>query len=679
MAKPLFKKIEFSTIILLVLTFTVMTSFFPKAKAETEIISIAPSSGNVGTSVQLIANISTENGEYTVKFDELDVASGNAVEYEVNATFNVPDSLSGNHTILVTDVTAGENGTRTFEVLTSYSLEVLPKVEPPAQLQEGDGIQILLNITGGEENKQYIANVTVQAPNNVSYTRLLDVPTSAMGSGNETITYPNDFSADANTSLTGEYKIFFNTTLATETFFIGLTNSTEYHRFQTVDVKAVYKPNENVTLTIAGQELHHSANLTADAAGTVRYTNWTIPSNASIGTYTISITSVLGITKKEPPDIQNFTVPGFAANITTRNLAGKQLPDVVVQVFEEGKSVVNSTSDSEGLVSLMLEIGNYMCKAYLRDKKVGELWINVTGIGLWDFECSITGLKILVLDEAENLIPEAQLYLTPENQTFITDINGTAMISLLPNVTYTINASRYDMLFNTTIIPQLPIIDWFNITIVCPTITLQVNVTYAGNLPINNAAVKVQEIMGGLYYEANTADGLATLECTFGKYTAKVYAEGIKLNETSIELFQNQNVSINCKYYGLNVSVRVVDYFGQSIPNVNVTLKREGLPQYSELTRSNGVATFNNIIGGKENTQITVYLAGQTQPCAVRTSLVDESKTIEVRIEKYVVLAGFFVKTSYLATVIIILATVILILLIEIYRTRRIKTRKGSS
>ena len=121
MADPLFRKIEFSTILLLVLTFTAMTSFFPKVNAETEITSIVPSSGDVGTSIQLMANISTENGEYTVKFDELNVASGNAAGYEVNATFNVPNAASGNHTILVNDVAAGENDTRAFEVLTFIS------------------------------------------------------------------------------------------------------------------------------------------------------------------------------------------------------------------------------------------------------------------------------------------------------------------------------------------------------------------------------------------------------------------------------------------------------------------------------------------------------------------------------------------------------------------------------
>jgi len=108
------------------------------------------------------------------------------------------------------------------------------------------------------------------------------------------------------------------------------------------------------------------------------------------------------------------------------------------------------------------------------------------------------------MDRSENRFPEVKLSLTPENQTLFTNITGTTVFpSLLPNVTYVLNASRYDKQFNTTTIPRLLVnetaIAWFNVTIICPTLTLQVNVTDANNQPISNAAVNVQEVMGGLY------------------------------------------------------------------------------------------------------------------------------------------------------------------------------------
>jgi hypothetical protein len=683
LTKPLCAKIKPLAILLLILTSAMITlSFLPETKAETKIISINPPEGDVGTTVQLIANITTGDGEYIIRFDGQNVTSGNATGIDVDTTFTVPSASAGSHDVMIIDVDAGENDTTTFTVLASYSLEVdVP--EPPKQLQEGDPVPISVNVTRGESSKTFVANITVQAPTNVSYTNLLNVTTSNVGNVSATITYPEHFPTDASTNFTGEYKVFFNGTLATQAFIIGLTNSTEYHRFQSVDIKAAgYKRNENVTISVTSGEkiIQPKQNVTATEGGIV-HADWSVPSNASIGIYTVSVTSLSNLTKKEPPDIQVFVVPGLATNITARNLAKEPVPNIMVQVFENVTSVVNATSDSNGLVRLMLETGIYTCEAYFKDEKVGERALNVTKEESFNFTCSLTNLKIMVMDRSENRIPEVELYLTPENQTLFTDINGSTIVhSLLPNVTYVLNASRYDKQFNTTTISRLLVnetaIAWFNVTIICPTLTLQVNVTDANDQPINNAAVKVQEVMGGLYYERNTVEGTAIFDCTFGRYTLKVYASGIEVNETVTDLFQNENVSIRCELYGLTVSIKVVDYFGQPIQNANVTLQREGLLPCSNITKSNGVATFSDFIGG--SVQIAIYLNDQTQPCIKTASSVVSSEIIGIKIGKYVLIAGILVETSQLTTALIIAAAIILIVSIEVYRRKRSKLQKSS-
>lgn len=682
LTKPLCIKIKPLAILLLILTSTMITlSFLPETKAETKIISTLPYEGNVGTNVQLRANITTENGEYIIRFDGQNVTGGNATGIDVDATFTVPPASAGSHDVMISDVDAGENDTTTFTVLTSYSLQVdVPK--QPKQVQEGDPIPISVNVTGGESSKTFVANITVQAPTNVSYTNMLNVTTLNVGNGSATTIYPEHFPIGANTNYTGEYKTFFNGTLAYQTFIIGLTNSKEYHRSQSVDIKAAsYKPNENVTITISfGEKTIHLKNVTAEE-NTIRYSNWTIPSNASIGTYTISVTSISSnATTKNPPDIQDFTVPGLAIDITTVNLVKEPVPNVMVQVFENVASVVNATSDSNGLVRLMLETGIYTCEAYFKDEKVGERALNVTKEESFSFTCSLTNLKIMVMDRSENRIPEVKLYLTPEDKTLFTGINGSTVFhSLLPNVTYVLNASRYDKQFNTTTIPRLLVnetaIAWFNVTIICPTLTLQVNVTDANNQPISNAAVNVQEVMGGLYYEGNTVEGTAMFNCTFGRYTVKVYTSGVEINESVTDLFQNENMSIRCKLYGLTVSIKVVDYFGQPIPNANVTLQREGLPPRSNRTKSNGVAAFSDFIGG--SVQIAIYLNDQTQPCIKTASSVVSSETIGIKIGKYVLIAGILVETSQLTTVLIIVAAIILVVSIEVYRRKRFKLQSS--
>ncbi|MDI6904185.1 MAG: hypothetical protein QMD13_01635 [Candidatus Bathyarchaeia archaeon] len=688
------RKIKPLTFLLLILTSTIITlSFLPEVEAETKIISIDPSSGNVGTTVQLRANISTVNGTYEIWFDETFRTSGNATGNDVNVSLTVPPAPAGSHNVTIIDVATGENDTITFTVLTSYSFE--PAVpESPAQLQEGENVTISINITGGKSNYTY-PDIQVQTPSgNLTYEALKNITTNIVGDFYGDLTYPNDFSSGANTNFTGEYNILFNATVVNR-FFIGLTNSSEYHRGDLVNIKAVdYPPNQNAVITIRfGNENVDSIIL--NVTDGIIDTNWAVPLNALVGNYTLSITPVPN-SKQEANDTQIFEIPGFKTEIFTLNLANETVPNVFVRTYDESADThYNTTSNEDGLANFIFERGNYTCEAFFKEVKVGEVNFTIPREVPVNFTCQLTSLNITVMDARNISIPQVSISLTynyttnlgeKENRTETefgeTNITGTLQFcSLLPNITYIINASRYNNQFNITTIPRLLVnetaIAWFNVTIICPTLTLQVNVTDADSQPISDAIVKVQEVMGGLYDEGSTtAEGIAIFGCTFGNYRVEVYASGAKINETVVDLFQNQNISICCKLYGLNVSIRVVDYFGQSIPDANVILQRDGL-QYSPSTESNGMITFSNIIGG--DLQITVYLPGQSQPCMVTTSSVDESTTIEIKIEKYVVIAGFLVETGQLTTAIIIVVATILILSIEIYRRKRLKPQKSVS
>lgn len=682
--------------ILLAITST-STLLLPHVKAiDVQITSISPTTqqGKVGEEVRIIGTINKTDGLYRIWFADRVVNETYAVGNDVNVTFPVPQLSRGNYTITLQDVGANINATSWFYTETAYNIEAR-KPTPPEQLQENATVEISVNVTGGEQNTVYSANITVKAPSpsNETYWMLITLTnTTETGTGNATVFYPNNFAGTAHTNYTGTYTVSFNDTLCTDTFFVGLTDRTEYHRFQRVNVKAAgYAPIENVTVTIlfGTETVHLEENVTANEEGMIQ-ANWVVPSNASIGTYAVNITSISGPTGKNPPDFQFFTVPGFDINITTRNLAEEALQNVTIQAFEDGKSVANETSGLDGLAHLKLEVGNYTCHAYFKDQKVGERWLEINATTSFNLDCNLTNLRILVIalkDGVEICIPEIEIYLTsqPENQTVTTDIDGTAVVhSLLPNITYVLNSSRYNTLFNVTTIASLLVnqteIAWFNVTIICPTFTLKVNVTNpnAGGQPINNAIVKIQELMGGLYYEARTVDGVATSNCVLGNYSVEVYVNGMRLNGTIVNLNETiVNISLSCKLYGLNVSFRVVDYFGQPIPNAEVTLRREGLPQSSLFTESDGTATFNNVIG--RNLNVTVHLNGQMQPCVTATYSVEETKTIEIRIGKYVLLAGFLVETSQFTTAIIIAATVILVLSLEVYRRRRLKPQKTSS
>ena len=107
-----------------------------------------------------------------------------------------------------------------------------------------------------------------------------------------------------------------------------------------------------MTLSIIGKNLNYSqSTLLRFGNGSLRELDY--PSNASASsTYTVNVTSVSGPTQKVPPDVQNFTVPGFAVNVTTRNLAGEPVPNLSVTAFENLTLVSSGTSDANGLATL---------------------------------------------------------------------------------------------------------------------------------------------------------------------------------------------------------------------------------------------------------------------------------------------------------------------------------------
>jgi hypothetical protein len=687
------KKGLISILLILTALTSVLVLFVPSVKAVgVKIISVSPVSlsGYVGDKVVVAGTINTTNGLCQIRFGNQLVNETHAIGNNVSAAFLVPQTPRGNYTLMLKDVSANLNASTSFQVYTAHYIQVKVPT-PPKQLQEGDRVGVWVNVTGADANATYVANVTVTFPtpiNTVSWT-LVKFNSTGTGEGyNLTAIYPDSFHGTADTNFTGVYKAAFNSTLATATFTVGLTNSTQYHRFQYVDIKAAaYRPGENVTVKIlSGTETLLKENVTAGSGRFVN-ANWTVPSNASIGTYTLNITSISSTpTKKSPPDIQAFIVPGFSINITARNLAGDPVPSLDFRVYQNNKSVINSSSDQEGFVPLQLEIGTFLCNATFKSKKVGELTINVANAATYNFTCLLTDLRVLIINGLGVQIPGVAVFLKPDNRTLaLSDINGTIVErSMLPIVTspYILNVSRYGQSFNVTNIPTLLVngntVPWYNVTIVCPTLKLQVNVTGVTGRPISNVKVKVRESMGGIFNEGNTSSGgIAMLNCTFGEYAVEVDdALGVKLGGTFIDLFKNGNISIKCPLYDLTLSVKVADYFGQPVSNANVTIQLGNLISRWNLTQSKGTATFYGLDGGTY--VIAVLLSGQTEPFIQQSVGVGSSnQTVSVRVDKYVMLAGSLVEASQLGIAVVIAVTIFLALLIEVYRRTTRKARQS--
>lgn len=669
---------------IMLMTIVLGFTFLPRVGGIMVISVVLPASGNVGSKIIVVANLTTANGAYNLTFDNAVVAFGNAIENQVNTTFVVPETWAGNHTLTVIDLAnTTDTAIANFTVTTAYALNVTLPVAK--QLQEGDSVPILLNVTGGTASITYDASITVQLPAGISPTFNADlhVLTSALGSGVATVTYPNDFPIGANTSYVGDYVVSSNITSSRSTFFVGLTNATQYHRMQAVGVKALYAPNEEVTFTVAGNGIQNSVNLTADSFGIIDYSNFTVPSDAKIGSYNVNLVSVSGVTKKDllgVPDSQNFTVPGFAFNVTAKNLAGDTVSNAVLTALENSVAVSNQTSNANGTAVLMLEIGNYTLQGFSEGTLVGENQFGVNDTEAVDFVLNLTNMDIKVValvNGVETSIPEAGIFLTPENLTLTTDINGNAIAhSLLPSNDYVLNVSRYDEPFNTINITGLRVdgslVPVYNVTVVCPSYNLLVNVFKADGQQFGDAVVEVKEFVGGILYSGITgADGTVIFQnVTFGRYTMEILDNtGLELNGTTVDVFQDQNVTIDCNLCGLSISVTVTDYFGQPFANTNVTLMGNGSEPISEQTMSNGTATFANLVG--DSFSVSVYLSNQGSAVAVQSLIVSGSTAVQITMSRYVLVAGFPLDAGQFAVAIVIVLSLLFIGALEVITRRR--------
>jgi LysM repeat protein len=651
------------------------------------------SEGVAGQNVNLQGTIDTSNGRYQIWFSDRLVLTNSSEGYYVNADFTIPPLPEGTYSITLRDVTTNENTTQDFTLKLAYYIEA--QVPPsPELLQEGSSVVLNATIAGVQSGTTYHANVTVTlpAPLSTSYSRIVELSAS----GEETVatalvTYPAAaFQPEGSlTDYAGTYHVSFNDTLATGQFVVGFTNSSLYHRGQTVAVNAIgYQPDENATITIVNEKTNsevYSETVAASSEGVVS-SSYTVPSDALISNYNITITPET--TEKLIRDSQIFSVPGYSITVNTLNLAGEPVGQIVVEALDEATDTVyNGTSLYDGTASLKLETGNHVLTAYWNDVAVGEMNVTITGAGSFDLTCRLTNLKITVKNEQGNLIPFVSLdityqYVTTKSGTSKTgsasgetDLSGTFVLnSVLPGISYTVNASLYGVVFNTDnkTVSNVPVQPLSEVVIICPTMTLTLKIVDYNMEAIPNARIELVEISSGLFHGVVTdAAGTVTVDVTFGKYRLRVYKDEILLNSTVIEVFSDSQREVRCSLYNIQVSVMVVDYFNQPIPNMNVVFNGPGAEARSSTTQANGATTFGGVIGG--DIQIIAYPEGAENSYEAVSLSIEEPTTVEIQLAKYILIGPFLIESSALATLIVVVVAVLLFVSIEVIMRRRAK------
>ena len=609
-----------ATFIALLLMATFVTSLLlPQATATPTITTITPNSGPVGTTVSVVGEIDTANGSYVIYFDDEEVKNGTAVERAVDDTFVVPHRPEGNYNVTLHD--SAENTTSalvSFVVETAYYIKAIAPTSPE-QLQEGESTEIWVNVTGGAENTRYWANLTITDPSGaVYYNDTLQLTnTTSTGHGWGSRTYPADFGIGAHTNYTGTYEIAFNGTLATESFFIGLTNATVYNRFQVVGIQATNytQPNEYVwvNITFAGKTIFSENVL---AVGGVIESNWKIPGNASYGTYDVTVTnSTTSGTIKSVTDTQKFTIVKAHATLQTRiqDINGQAVIDATVEAYNLKMDKVDSKYTSiDGWANFSLDAGSYTIKAQRHGFLFNETLIELLPQSLINMTitCPTYTMFVHVLDSQGLSLQNVQVMAYEWNGSVLVRSRYT---NDQGNINFSLTFGRYKVkVYNDSAVLEREVV-------------------------LNETMINLIE------------DGLA--------------------------------VVIHSKIFNIDLSVKALDYFGQPIPKAMVEIERKFGQEWIKIDNSttglDGLASLNSIVGG--DYRISIYLAGKL--AGIKQLYLAESKQILFKIDTYAVIGGYPVETIQLVTYVSIVLLVVAFSLALTYRRllRRFLKKKAES
>ena len=655
--------------------------------------------GSVGDLLNLQGTIYTANSTYQVTFANQIIASGTSQGYYVNSTFAIPEFPSGTYALILRDVAINVNSTEDdFQIQTTNTITAVP-----SQIPEGNSVTLNVAVTGGVPTVSYSANVSVTLPSplNTFYSKIVQLgATSQKGTATAQVTFPDSSfqPSGSTTDYVGTYMAIFNQTASAltqsnSTFLVNFLDSTTYHRGQTVTINAVgYQPNQVATLTItsvSGGTALDSESVTASSDGNISKT-WVVPSNAAIGNYTVTITPQG--TAKSIADSQSFLVQGYAVSVKTVNLANEVVPGIQVQALDQATNIVyNGTTGNDGIANLNLEAGSFGLTAFLNGVNIGVSNITVSGDGSFSFQCQLTDLKIVVQNENGALLPYVNLSIAYQykpanggsvqtgNASGETDLSGAFVLnSTLIGISYTVDALMYNQVFNSgnNVFSNITAEPVSTIVVTCPNETLSINVVGNDQTAIPNTRVELVELTNGLFYSATTdSSGSTSSQVSFGMYRERFYKDNILINQTTVDVFGTTQQQVTCTLYGIQVTVKVVDFFGNPISNANVTLNGPETERFSAMTKGDGTAVFNNIVGG--DMQVVAFAQGEQNNYQSMALTVNQPTSVQLKLGRYVALGSMLIPVSSLFALLVILVAIILLGIIEVYRRSRVKHAAG--
>ena len=360
-----------------------------------------------------------------------------------------------------------------------------------------------------------------------------------------------------------------------------------------------------------------------------------------------------------------------------------------------GSSITNRTGFTPA-TNLMCGV-NYAFKGFLNEIEILSSMEHVDSSGVITLTAQIANMNITVADEDDNPLPNIEVrvqaglidrYGSPVSReiSFKTNITGFIELPQVPvNANYTIKFSREGVTFNETLIDDLSNLvedGWVRLKITCQRYLLSVKVLDSRGGPVPNVHVTAYEWMGRTPIDMGLTNttGDVILHLLPGRCKVSVYNYSstlrrvVTLNETGVTLSKEYTtLTIRCEGLNLELSVVVLDYLGQPIPNAAVEITRGDLKLYTLTTRPDGTALQEGMVSGDYRITIRVY----GKVCGVLSVHLEESRRIELRINSHIMVLGYPFEVGQLVSLSSICLVVILFIAVFTYKRVRGFTEKS--
>jgi hypothetical protein len=370
--------------------------------------------------------------------------------------------------------------------------------------------------------------------------------------------------------------------------------------------------------------------------------------------------------------------------VQSRNVAVEAVENVLVEVYNASATTAalsKGNTNSTGWIRFNLDKGNYTFKAFVKNAQVGSL-ANESLVADKELhiQLSLANLLAAVRTQEGEGVPLIDValrlnYTTRDNKTATataaleTNATGIAIArNLFAGRTYGVEATRYGILFNsTTVAINSSAPGWTILNLTLPNHTLNINAKDSKGLDAVGVDLKVYEWASGVTIPVASAStnssGAAFLSLLFGKYTLRAFKGDDFLSETVVDLVESSTFTLNLVTLDLDVSVSVLDYFGQPLPNAEVKIERKIGQDYvlisTQFTGGAGSARFAGIVGG--DSRVSVYLGGKLV-AVQRQVLGSGSNEVVFQVAEFVAVLGYPVSSGTFALLVFVLVLIVAVL-----------------